>query len=195
MILGEIGWNDATAYTMIAAVSSILFVIQLVLMAIGAGHHDTSGFNSGDATDTVAGHEGAAATFQLFSVQSVLAFLMGFGWTGLGGLNEWNLSRGVTVLLSFVVGLGFLVLSAFLNSQIRRLNSEPKYNIKDCIGKTGTVYVSIPESKEGMGQVTVTVSGRKRTLQARSTGGPIAAFATVKIVAVDDDEHVTVEPA
>ena len=194
MILADIGFNESTAYFVVAVSSSIIFVIQLVLMAIGAGHHDASGFDAGNPTDTVAGHDATGTSFQLFSVQSVLAFLMGFGWTGLGGTNEWDLGRGATVLLSFAVGIGFLLLSAFLNAQIRRLNSEPKSDLKTCIGKTATVYVHIPKKDHGMGQVTVSVSGRKRTLQAKSSGPPIEAFATVRVLAVDDNENLTVEP-
>jgi hypothetical protein len=169
--------NETTIYFVIASACSIVFLIRLMVVAIRADRQPS------------------ADGLRFFSVQSLLAFGMGFGWTGLGGMNDWKLSRPATAMLSLAVGTAFLALAACLDAKINRLISEGKAALQKCIGQTATVTTAIPEKSAGTGRITVAVNGRNRTLRARSTGGPIESQASVRLVEVVDDEQVTVEPS
>ena len=72
-------------------------------------------------------------------------------------------------------------------------NEPGEYDVQTCIGKTGRVYLRLPEKGQGRGQVQITVSGNQRVLEAVSTGEAIESFATVKIVGIEGVETLVAE--
>ena len=68
---------------------------------------------------------------------------------------------------------------------ILKLNCNPECNIRDCIGKTGLIYIGIPE--KGMGQVEVCYGGKRQIVDARSsTEEEIPIESLVEIVEVKE---------
>jgi hypothetical protein len=89
---------------------------------------------------------------------------------------------------------GFMMfLASAMMFGIRKLTKEASYDLNTAIGCTGQVYMTIPAKGKGRGQVTVSVSGRRKQLPAISTAKELKAFASVKIVAVVDDGCLVVE--
>jgi len=175
---------DAVAYSVMAVVGTVFFLGRLGLSMIG-GDGDVDGDTDGFDTD---------ASFSLFSVLSILAFFMGAGWVGLACRLDWELGSLLSSVLAAGFGFAMMMAASGLMYALRRLNTSIEVDLTTAIGKTGRVYLTIPAHGEGHGQIEISVSGRKKILDAASTGPEIAAFADVKVIEIRDDEMLIVEP-
>lgn len=193
--------NHAAWFTIPALLGTGIFLIKLVMMLAG-GSDDLDlggGASAGHiGSDFHGGHDGhghGGGLMAIASVQGISAFMMGFGWAGLGGLQGLNLgllpAMGVGVLGG--VGMGGLFLA--LLSSTRKLSTSGNVNIAETKGATGEVYATVPASGQGRGQVKLVVSGRQRIVQAISQGESIATGITIKVVEVRPDNTVVVAPA
>ena len=174
--------GDAVTYSAMALVGTVLFLLRLALAMFG----DVLGDFEIDA-DT-----GSDASFTLFSLLSVMAFIMGTGWMGLACRFDWGLSRPVSVVIAVGFGALMMVLAAGLMYVTRSLNRTVTYDLQTAVGKTAQVYLAIPARDAGHGQVQVTVSGRLMTLDAVSDGPALDAFTDVLVVDVRDDQTLVV---
>ena len=177
--------GDAVTYVLMAGVGTILFLLRLVVGLFGG--------DSGDFDSDVA-HSGTDGSFNLFSLLSVLAFIMGTGWMGLAARIDWGLSRPVAVVIAVSFGTLMMFLAAGLMYLTRRLNREVSYDVKTAVGRTGRAYMTVPARGSGQGKVQVSISGRLMTVDAVSTGPAIAQFTDVKVVDVRDDQTLVVAP-
>ncbi|MEX2214314.1 MAG: hypothetical protein WD768_09320 [Phycisphaeraceae bacterium] len=183
---------DAAIYFIIAMTATLLFLVRLGLqLFFGLGDDDMA--IGGDVDVSHAGHMDSTGAFTLFSLLSILAFLMGTGWMGLTCRVSWGWGPVPTSFAASGFGFFLMMLSAGLMYGVRKMAKEAKYDVATAIGKTGRVYLTIPEKGKGRGQVEVVVSGRKKILTASSTGESIAAFTTVTIVSMEDDHSLVVE--
>lgn len=200
LIKDLIGWGsivnsgtDAVVYFTIAAIATFLFVARLVLMLFGADDGDVD--ISADALDGAdAGHMGSGAAFNLFSLLAILAFFMGLGWMGLACRLTWDLGPGVSVVISLGTGIGMMVLASTMMMYVKRLEHVVEYDAKTSIGRTGRVYLTIPGEGKSGGQVEINISGRRKIMNAKTQGEELAAFTSVKVIEVGDDETLVVEP-
>lgn len=181
--LAQLG-GDALAYFVMAAVGTLLFLIRLIF-ALFAG-------DGGDFDADI--DAGTDASFTLFSLLSVMAFIMGTGWMGLACRIDWGLGRPISVVISVGFGTLMMGLASGLMYMTRRLNRHVTYDVDTAIGKTARVYMAIPGKGEGQGQVQVSVSGRMMTMPAVSHGDALQAFADVTVVDVRDDKILVVAP-
>lgn len=177
---------DAVTYFIMAAVGTILFVLRLVMALFGGDGGDFDADGSMDG--------GTDASFTLFSLLSVMAFIMGAGWMGLACRIDWELGRGASLLGAMGFGTAMMFLASGLMFLTRKLDSSVQYDVRTAIGRTGRVYLSIPANGRGQGQVEVSVSGRRKILAAVTQGDELKAFTDVKIVDVRDDKMLIVEP-
>ncbi len=177
--------TDVLAYLIMALLGTTFFVIRLLLALFFGDSGDVDGDLS------VGGGDGA---FDMFSLLSILAFFMGAGWMGLTCRIDWELSSMVSAAAA--TGFGVLLMSAAsgLMAMMRKLNREVTYDVQTAVGHTASVYMSIPARGEGMGKIAVTVSGRRKTMDAISAGPPIKEFKSVTVVSVRDDGIFIVEP-
>lgn len=176
-------WNDLELVEQvlycIAIPSSLVLVIQTIIMLLGIGHgsegfnpSDTSGMDggfdsdvSGDGTlDTDMPYHDInspadIADFRLLSVQSVIAFLTIFSWSGItaisSGMPEW-----AAMLLAAVLGFGAMFLVAKIIQWSSKLAQNGNFNIKNILGESGTVYIPIPEKGKGTGKVNISCGER-----------------------------------
>ena len=177
---------DALTYGVLAVIGTLLFVIRLSV-ALFAG---------GDGGDFDAdGDIGTDASFTLFSLLSIMAFIMGTGWMGLAARLDWDLGRGVSAVLAVGFGGTMMMLASGLMYMTRKLNRDVQYDVRTAIGKTARVYLTLPPHGEGEGQIEVSVSGRKKVLRAVSNDAQIEAFTAVTVVDVRDDDTIVVEPS
>ena len=88
-----------------------------------------------------------------------------------------------------------MLLSSGLMFAVRQMSEVGRYDTATAIGTTAKVYLTIPAKGEGQGQVEVTVSGRRKVMQAITEGDSISAFSAVKVVGVRDDDVFIVERA
>ena len=147
---------DATLKTfwICAIVSTIVFVIQFILTFIGVGDADADfDFSSvdGDTMDT-------GGTLSLFSVRSIVNFLMGFGWGGVC-FDKYIDNNLLLILVAIGVGVIFLVAFFFVIRQVMKLESSGNIKMEDCIGKSCDVYLRIPANNSGKGKVQISLNG------------------------------------
>jgi len=181
---------DAATYFVMAMVGTLLFLLRLVFALFGA---DGGDFDVDVDVDFHA-DAGTDASFTLFSLLSVMAFIMGTGWMGLACRIDWGLGRVPSVLISVGFGVAMMFLASGLMYMTRKLNRTIRYDTKTAIGRTGQVYMTIPAKGKGLGKIQVAVSGRLMTVNAITHGKELPAFTDVKVVDARDDETLIVEP-
>jgi hypothetical protein len=181
--LAKLG-GDAVTYFVMAAVGTILFILRLVVGLFGG--------DGGDFDMDV--DAGTDASFSLFSLLSVLAFITGTGWMGLACRVDFGLSRMPSIMIAVSFGFVMMLVASGLMMLTRKLNRHIVIDPSTAIGNTGRAYVTLPARGKGLGQVQVSVSGRLKTMPAASNGKEIAAFSDVKVVEARDDGTLIVEP-
>jgi len=167
------------AYFLMASLGTGLFLIKLLLFLFSG---------DGEATDFEdAEHIDGSETFSLLSIQSILAFFMGTGWTGLAAKIEWGMTNFQSLGVSFTFGFLMMLLNSYLSFKLKKLNTAPrKTDYQEIVGHKGRAYTHIPPKGEGMGQVEITLEGKQQILQAISEEESIPAFSPVKIISIDD---------
>lgn len=179
-----------TVFVVCAAAGGTLFVIQMVLQVMGFmghGNLDTDLDHGGDA-----GHTSADFSFKVLSMQGMSAFLMMFGLVGLAALKGFaGGSTGISVAAGLVGGVATTWLIGRLFRLASGLQSSGNLDLSRAVGATGTVYLTL--RKEGLGKVTITVTNRLLTLDARSLEeGAIETGTPIVVTRVIDDNTVEV---
>ncbi|MCF6364617.1 MAG: NfeD family protein [Bacteroidales bacterium] len=140
----------------IALPSTVIFVIQLIMTLTGGDGHDGDLDHDGDHGDGM----------NIFSVKSVLAFLMFYGWSGLAAIEKGNLAWWGVSGISLVVGLVMMLFTAWLFFMLLKLQESGTMKIENAIGKEGEVYLTIPAKKNGNGKIQIIIQGGYKTLDA-----------------------------
>ena len=172
-------------------VGGTLMVCQFVLSLLGlGGHHDLGG----DAHDVggaelhdVGGHEAggheadghdtqdhAHATHHsgptnwlvgVITFRTVVAALTFFGLAGLAASqttgNPW-----LVLAVALAAGAGAMFIVAWIMRSLARLNAEGTARIERAVGKSGTVYLTVPGNKAGIGKVQLNLQNRTVECQA-----------------------------
>jgi hypothetical protein len=176
----------------IAIGATTLFVLKLIALFLGADSGDAD--PSLDIDDATLHHTDSDSDFKLFSLQAILAFLMGFGWMG------WQLfgsgqSATISIIGAFVVGVAMMVFTAWLMSLLTRFNKESGLDVGKAIGLIGRVYLTVPEKRSGQGKVEVIIGETKVIMSAVTDGEKIDSFKEVKIIGLENGELLIVETA
>ncbi|MBT3981442.1 MAG: hypothetical protein HOE90_08820 [Bacteriovoracaceae bacterium] len=174
-----------------ALIGTLLFVLKVLMLFMG-GDSDASDID-GDLDFDGETHVDGAESFTLFSVQSILAFIMGCGWVGLAARHEWKVGQGQAIAMAAGFGFAMMLLNAFLMGKMKSLNSNPRDDTSSATGQTGQAYTNIPERGQGSGQVEIAVGGKKQVLQAFSVGEKIDAFTPIIVKQVDSTGNLHVE--
>lgn len=185
----------------IAISSTILFLIRMFAIMLGGHVHMHHGgaahghggiFHNHGATVNHGGtdvhHDDCknnGAAFQLLTYQSVLAFLMTFGWATLASRFDYNQSMVVSLIVGAALGVGAMFFSSWLMLMTSKLNQEPVAAPKVQVGIEASTYVTIPANEATGGVITVVADGRLQELPAKTKGESIPAFAKVKVVQVE----------
>ncbi len=188
----QAGWFAAPAL-----LGTAVFALRVALMSLGAADVelgevdlDSGGFEG----DDVSGHDSDQA-FSVLSVQSITAFLGGFGWVGLIAYRSLDMPTASAVALGAVGGVAFVWLLAWLFKIVWSLQSSGTMNIETALGSVGDVYTTVPRRGDGVGQVRVIIENRQRIYNAVSEGDALPTRERVRVVAVNDDNTLTVTAA
>ena len=166
-------------YYYIAVFSTLIFAIKLVIFNItGADSEVFTDFNSEIDTDI---------SFNFLSIQSILAFFMGFGWMGFAALNQFNLNNLYTLLAAIGVGLIFMFLNAFLMFSIRKLEKIVKKDKTTALDKIGKAYTRFEPNSNG--QIEIEINGQLTVTDAISCSNEVInSFEQIKVVKVENDK-------
>ena len=195
-------------FTIPALVGTIFFSVRLVMAVTGLDFGDGadgdvggidgldgSGGDAGDGGSTVddgVEHAETSSVFKFISIQTVTAFAMGFGLTGLMALHTMKLDMPASVVIGICGGLGFAWLIIWLFKLMYSLESSGNISIRDAYGAEGLTTSSIPAETAGTGRVRVVVGDRERSYAARSESESIPMGKRIRVVHVNNDNSVTV---
>lgn len=169
----------------IAIPVSVVFIIQAILTFIGIDSSD------GVEADFDGDFDGDAP-FQLFSLRNLINFLIGFSWTGVLLYDNFE-SKTILIFTALLVGIIFVVFFFFLMRQILKLSEDNTFRIENTIGRSGNVYLTIPEFKSGKGKIQVSVKGTIHELDAMTEQETILSGSIIRIKAVESGNLVIVE--
>ena len=141
---------------------------------------DTSG---GDINDT--------SGLSLFTIRGIVAFFSVGGWTGLV-LSKYT-SSYIAIPIAFIAGTAALVGIALLFKYAMRFQDKGNIDIKNAIGKVGSVYLTIPANKTGKGKINVMVQERFVELDAVTDNNqPILTGSIIEVAGIIDQQTVLV---
>lgn len=187
-------WNELLLiqqiFALIALPSTLLIIIQTVLMLIGIG-----GDSGADAdVDIDDGIEVPDDGLAIFSVRGVTSMLCITGWVAVA-LLETSLPQGVSIAIAIACGVATLIGMAYLMRAVYRLQSSGNIDIENCVGKIGEVYIPIPSTGNGSGKINLTVQEKFSEFTAITTSGEqLKTGAFVRVVAVSESGVLVVEP-
>jgi hypothetical protein len=187
-----------TIYLFCAIGGGTLMVCQFLASLLGmGGHHDTDAGGDHDMHhDGHAGDQDHTSWFVgVLTFRSLVAALTFFGLTGLTATNNVKMEPTGAFVLALAAGIGVLFLVAYLMQLLHRLKADGTARIERAVGQPGTVYLTIPGQKAGVGKVTLVLQNRTVEYQAVTPHAPLPTGAKVVVTAVLGPDTVEVEPA
>ena len=180
-----------------AVVGTIFFLGRVVLMLVGGGdfHHDAGFDLTGDvdAGGVDFQHPDSDTSFNILSIQAIAAFMMGFGWGGLGVVRGWGLPALLGVPIGIVTGGAMVWFLGKLLMLIAKMQSSGTLSMASALYEEGVVYVTVPAERAGRGSVRVIVDNRMQYYPAVTDGAALETSALVRVTAVNEDNTLTVE--
>ncbi len=171
----------------IAIPVSLLFIIQTIVTFVGGG--DAGDFIAD--TDSDAGFGDSLG--DLFSLRSLVNFLIGFSWSGIA-LYNMIIDDAILITVCMFIGIAFGVIFFIILRQLLKLAHDGSFRITDALHKTAEVYLTIPANRAGKGKVLVSVRGSVRELDAMTEGAEtLLNTTTVKVVKIENDNILIVE--
>lgn len=166
-------------FIFISIFSTVLYILKTVIfMATGGDTEVNADFDTMTDTD---------ASFSFLSVQSLLAFFMGFGWSGLAAIQQFNATKSIAIIVAFVIGLIFMYMSAYLMCSIKKLNKTIKKDINELVNKQGRTYTSFPP--KGEGQIEIVYNNKLSILDAlNSSDEKIDSFTQIKVEKTENNK-------
>ena len=157
--------------------ATVLFLLKLfVFMIVGGDMEVDADFDAITETET---------SFGFLSVQSILAFLMAFGWCGLAALNHLNVGIKLSIVIAVLTGLFFMWLSAYIMFNIKKLNKKIVVDINELAGKTGKAYSAFEPNAEG--KIEIILNNKLSILDAINLSEEkIDAFSEIKVEKIED---------
>lgn len=118
-------------------------------------HHQGTTHDSVDNMDS----------FRLFTIQGIVGFFCMFSWSSIAGISN-GMKPALSILIGFVLGFILMYVIALIIRYSYRLAQDGTFNIREALGNSGTVYLTIPADRRGQGKVNVMVSERMVELNA-----------------------------
>jgi len=184
-------WNSLIKaqqiFALVAIASTVLLVIQTVMMLFGFGDDA-----DGDIDDVDIGEAGDGLV--IFSIKGIVAMLCILGWTGVIFLGT-GMNHALAIFLAFLCGLAALVGMAFIMRAVAKLQSSGNIDVGNAIGKVGQVYIPIKPNGSAQGKVNLTVQGTFTEFSAITMSNEtLPTGSYVRVVAVDETGTLLVEP-
>jgi len=175
-------------YWSTALISSIIFIILVILTFVGGDIDDVDG----DVDMEIDGDTGI--DFQFLSFKNLMGFLTIFGWSGISCLDA-GLSKGITIFISVICGLLMMLAMASLFYYLGKLQSSGTLKLKNALNQIGEVYLTVGANKSKIGKVSITVQGTLRELDALTEENrDLVQGDTVKVKEVTNNGILIIEP-
>jgi len=153
-----------------------------VEMDVDVGDVDAAGETGGDPGDST-------QAFQVLSIHAIAAFVMGFGWGGLGALNGLGWPLPGSIAFAVLCGSGMVWFLGKLLRFVYGLQSSGTVAMYQALETEGTVYAQIPAGAAGTGRVRVVIGDRARYYKAITDGDALPRDAKIRVVEINDQEN------
>ncbi len=209
-----------TMFLICAVVGGTLVVCQFLMVLVGFAGHGTD-VHTGDVHvgdfqtghfggDTHAGdshadanqhssHQGNSVSrgaadwfFRVLSFRTVVAAVALFGMTGKAATSA-GFDEVTTLALAIGAGIAAMYAVHGLMRGLKSLDTDRTMRIERALGQPGTVYLSIPARRTGMGKIQLTLQNRLDELEAVTAGEGLPGGAKVKVVGIIGPSTVEVE--
>ena len=168
-------WNSLTLVSQIfyciAVPSTLLLLIQTIMMLVGLGDDAASDIGDVDVSDadvsdgvfgdneiTEIPDDFGLEGLRILTVKGIISFLVVFSWVGIV-LESVGAQLFITIPVSAVCGFATMLLLAFLMRAVMKLRSDGNIDTKNAIGTSGKVYLTIPPARSGEGKVQLLLQG------------------------------------
>lgn len=145
----------------ITLTASLIFVIQTILTFTGMDAD--SGLDVPDGSFDTNGDAGSFP-FQLFTFRNFINFFLGFGWTAIALTGKTN--TVTVIILSVAVGLALVAAVMYIFYLMSKMEQSGNIEIQSAVGCKGSVYLTIPASRQGEGKVQISIQGAVREYNA-----------------------------
>ena len=174
-----------------AIVGGGLFILRSIMMLVGLGGddgaHDGIDINAPDSAGA------PVADFKMVTLHGLTAFLLMFGLVGFLMLHNDKQSTWVAGGVATVAGAVTMFVIAKIFQSSRKLYSDGTIHLKDALGVSGSVYLTIRPGSVGKVQLTVRDALKVFDARARDAAAELKTGAHIKVVEVED--VLIVEPA
>ncbi|HEX3007833.1 MAG TPA: NfeD family protein [Bacteroidales bacterium] len=171
----------------IALPVSLIFIVQVIMTFIGMDA--TDGINADFSGDVSASDHGS---FQLLSFRNMINFLLSFSWSGITLYNSIG-NTTVLIFVSFLIGAAFVALFFFVMQALHKMSEDNTFRLNNAVGKTASVYITIPADKKGTGKVQVSVNGTIHEIDAITEHEKIESGTMVRINEIINSNILVVE--
>ncbi len=150
---GGLEWT----YFVLACLGTVLLIVQIVLMLVGADDGDADLDTDTDGDGAFDAHTDTGMS--LFTTKGLTAFFAVGGWTGVVMLT-CGVNTALSVAVSVAAGLAAYFIVWAVIRAVLRLQEDGTARYESAVGRTASVYVSVPPKREGRGKVTLVLQGR-----------------------------------
>lgn len=174
----------------IGIVATALLILQIILMlfSFGSGGDVDAGsgvdLNGDGSIDGDGDMSDGGLSF--FSVKGITSFFALGGWCGLA-VSTGTGMIWLAVLVAILAGTAALIVVGFAMRGLYKAQCSGNLVKENLIGKSATVYVSVPEKRTGKGKIVLTAQERYTELDAMTEGERIPTDSAVKIVSFEED--------
>ena len=166
----------------VSILSSIIFAFQFLMTLIG---FDTD-------TDVDISDADLSAEFSIFSLRSIIAFLMFFGWTGVFVMQGGG-SATKAIILGTIAGTTAMSIVAYLLYKIHGAEESGTVDLYSAVGKEGEVYIPIPPNLNGKGKIHVEIDNKLMELVAVTKNNKLSTGSKVKVLDILEKNVLLVE--
>lgn len=173
--------NLTKMYLYIGIIATVIYFIKIVIFSLAGTDTDVpEGHIDLDGTDS-------DVAFSFLSIQSILAFFMGFGWSGLAMLKSPVAEKTILVgVVSAVGGLIFMGLSAYITYLLRKLNDREVFDMQKVVGVVGKAYSTI--KPHSVGRIEIEINSKLTVTEAHNnTDVEIPSFKPVRVVKYENN--------
>jgi hypothetical protein len=158
-----------------------------VIMAVFIGHDGDVGTSAG--IDLHGGHGGGLG---IVSLKTITGMCIGFGFGG-ALLEQWGYSSGIAAAGGTGIGLVIGAMYFWIMHSLYKLKSDGTAQLTEAVNRSGTVYMRIPGTLAGCGEIQVTFGGRMHNVSAFTRGVGLATGTAVKVIGLHGDQALLVE--
>lgn len=179
-------------FTAPALLGTGFLVIQLVMGEIGG---DLDADVDLDADHQHMDDPGGEAKW--LSLQTLAAFLVGFGWMGLAALRLLDVGFTGSAMIGIAAGFGVAWVMITLLRSLMKVQSHANVSLRDAVGLEGDVHIMVPPRGGGSGRVALVINQSRHEFNAVQEGeAPIGSHTRVKVTQADPASGtITVVPA